>query len=216
MPPKNPKFDLRMKYQRVFEISIILSILLILTAFTYFPRIEREAIVLEEKQELINLDDVILTDSKPEPPPPPKPVIPIESPVDEDLEDVEIDETDLIEDDSVRKDPPAYFDDDNTDEYEIFYALEDMPEIIGGLKSLQNSVVYPDLAVRSRIQGKVIVQALIDKEGNVESASILKGIGAGCDEAAVTAVMNTKFIPGKQRGKAVRVYVSVPIMFKLN
>jgi len=44
---------------------------------------------------------------------------------------------------------------------------------------------------------------------------VIKGIGAGCDEAAVQAVMQTKFKPGKQRGKAVKVQVSIPIVFKL-
>ncbi len=46
-------------------------------------------------------------------------------------------------------------------------------------------------------------------------AIILKGIGAGCDDAAIKAVMETKFNPGEQRGKPVKVIVSVPVVFKL-
>ena len=46
--------------------------------------------------------------------------------------------------------------------------------------------------------------------------TVLKGIGAGCDEAALNAVLKTKFKPGKQRGKPVNVQVSIPVIFKLN
>ena len=51
--------------------------------------------------------------------------------------------------------------------------------------------------------------------GNVYNVEILRGIGGGCDEAAAEAVLNTKFYPGEQRGKPVKVMVSVPISFKL-
>jgi len=53
------------------------------------------------------------------------------------------------------------------------------------------------------------------KKGNVTKAIILKGIGAGCDDAAIKAVMETKFNQREQRGKPVKVIVSVPVVFKL-
>ncbi|KAA0242620.1 MAG: TonB family protein [Chlorobiota bacterium] len=57
--------------------------------------------------------------------------------------------------------------------------------------------------------------AFVNENGDVTKAQILKGIGAGCDEAARDAVLQTKFKPGKQRGVPVKVQVSIPIVFKL-
>lgn len=96
-----------------------------------------------------------------------------------------------------------------------FVAVEEMPEPVGGMKSIQEKILYPEIAKRAGIEGKVYVLAFIDENGNVVSAKILKGIGAGCDEAALNAVKETKFTPGKQRGKPVKTQVSIPIMFKL-
>jgi protein TonB len=86
--------------------------------------------------------------------------------------------------------------------------------LIGGLKTLQSKIKYPEIARRVGAEGKVIVQALVDESGNVISVSTLKGIGSGCDEVAMDAVKNSKFTPGKQRGKNVKVQVNIPIVFK--
>jgi protein TonB len=59
------------------------------------------------------------------------------------------------------------------------------------------------------------VLAFVDETGRVTGAKIIKGIGAGCDEAALDAVRQTQFKPGKQRGTPVKVQVSIPIVFKL-
>ena len=75
-----------------------------------------------------------------------------------------------------------------------------MPEIIGGLESIQRNVVYPEIAIRAGVEGTVYVMAFVDENGNVVRADVVKGIGAGCDEAAQAAVMKAKFKPGKQRG----------------
>ncbi|MCK7525607.1 MAG: energy transducer TonB [Ignavibacteriales bacterium] len=70
------------------------------------------------------------------------------------------------------------------------------------------------MAKRAGVEGKVYVLAFVDEAGNVTRAKIIKGIGAGCDEAALDAVRQTKFKPGKQRGTPVKVQVSIPIVFK--
>ena len=101
------------------------------------------------------------------------------------------------------------------DEDTYFVAVEEMPEPIGGIKSIQEKIHYPEIAKRAGIEGKVYVLAFIDENGDVKNVKIIKGIGAGCDEAALDAVKQTKFIPGRQRGKAVKVRVSIPISFKL-
>ena len=90
-----------------------------------------------------------------------------------------------------------------------------MPEPIGGISAIQQKIEYPEIAKRAGVEGKVYVIAFVDEDGNVTGAKIIKGIGAGCDEAALDAVRKTKFKPGKQRGTPVKVQVSIPIVFKL-
>ncbi len=98
---------------------------------------------------------------------------------------------------------------------EYFVAVEEMPEPIGGIKAIQEKIVYPEIAKRAGVEGKVYVLAFVDENGTVTNAKILKGLGAGCDEAALNAILKTKFKPGKQRGVPVKVQVSIPIVFKL-
>jgi TonB family protein len=97
-----------------------------------------------------------------------------------------------------------------------FVAVEVMPEPIGGIEAIQSRIHYPEIAKRAGIEGKIYVLALINEEGTVDQTQILRGLGAGLDEAAMDAVKQTKFIPGKQSGKPVKVQVSIPIVFKLN
>ena len=93
---------------------------------------------------------------------------------------------------------------------------EVMPEPIGGMSAIQKKVIYPEIAQKAGVEGKVYIKTFIDEKGNVTKTEILKGIGNGCDKAAIKAVKETKFTPAKLRGKLVKVQVVVPIMFKLN
>jgi protein TonB len=96
-----------------------------------------------------------------------------------------------------------------------FVAVEDMPEPIGGIQGIQNKIVYPDIAKRAGVKGRVYVLAFVDEKGNVTKTVVQKGLGAGLDEAAEDAIKQTKFKPGMQRGKPVKVQVMIPIVFKL-
>jgi len=101
------------------------------------------------------------------------------------------------------------------DEEYYFVAVEEMPQVIGGVEAIVRVLQYPEIAIRAQVQGKVYVLAYVDETGVVTKTELLKGIGAGCDEAALTAVKKVKFIPGKQRGVAVKVKVSVPVIFRI-
>ncbi len=102
------------------------------------------------------------------------------------------------------------------DTEETYYvAVDEMPEPIGGMKSIQEKILYPELAKRAGIEGRVFVLAFIDETGNVADAKVIRGIGAGCDEAALEAVKQTKFSPGKHKGELVKAQVAIPIQFKL-
>lgn len=103
----------------------------------------------------------------------------------------------------------------NDENSDYFVATEEMPEPIGGLYAIQSKIKYPEEAKRNGIEGKVFILAFIDEKGNVANAKVIKGAGSGLDEAALDAVKQTKFTPGKQEGKPVKVQVSIPIVFKL-
>jgi len=98
-----------------------------------------------------------------------------------------------------------------------FIPYDQAPEPIGGFEDIQKRVVYPEIPHDARIEGTVVVQAFVDKNGNVTETNIIKGIpNTGLDEAAIDAVNDTKFKPAKQRNETVGVWVSIPIVFKLN
>lgn len=105
---------------------------------------------------------------------------------------------------------PAY----QSEEYLAF--AEKMPEPVGGLPAIYKLIEYPSMAKNIGVQGKVYVLAFINKDGTVDDVKVIKGIGAGCDEATVEAIKKTKFIPGESGGKPSKVKMSLQINFKLS
>jgi len=97
----------------------------------------------------------------------------------------------------------------------IFVPYDHPPEPVGGFKAIQSHLKYPEAARRENIQGSVIVHVLIDEQGKVVDARILKSLSPECDQAAIYAVKNTEWRPAKQKDKPVRVWVSIPVMFRL-
>lgn len=103
---------------------------------------------------------------------------------------------------------------------EAFTFAEEMPTFPGGNEELVTFIVkntvYPEIAKRAGVEGKVFVSFVVEKNGSVSEAGVVKGIGAGCDEEAVRVVkMMPKWKPGRQNGAPVRVKVSIPVVFKL-
>jgi TonB family protein len=94
--------------------------------------------------------------------------------------------------------------------------VEKQPSVIGGMAGLYQRIRYPQQAIQNNIEGTVMVQFVVTKDGAVENAKVLKGIGAGCDQEALRVIKSTKFIPGTSRGKPVNVRLTIPITFRLN
>ena len=211
---KNPKYDVKRKYYRVLQISVILSLSILILAFKFFPDLSTPAIESNPFQELTKVVYVPPTENEIKTPEPPRPQIPIETPTDEILEDFEIKSTELDVNAKVYKTPPIIKNDEVEPDI-IFVAVEQMPVPIGGIAAIQKKIVYPEFAIRAGIHGKVHVKAFVDEEGKVFKVELVKGIGGGCDEVALEAVKNSNFIPGKQRGRAVKVQVGIPIIFTL-
>jgi TonB family protein len=104
---------------------------------------------------------------------------------------------------------------------ELFTVVEQQPEYEGGMeafyKYVSSEMTYPLQARQRGIEGRVYVQFVVEKDGSLSDVKVIKGIGAGCDSEAVRVVQNaSSFKPGTQRGRPVRVRMSMPIIFKLN
>jgi TonB family protein len=83
------------------------------------------------------------------------------------------------------------------------------------LQSSYNDLKYPAIAKKAGIEGRVVIQFVVDTDGSVSSATVLRGIGGGCDEEALRFVKASKWTPGMGDGKPVKVKLSIPITFKL-
>lgn len=197
----------------VYEISLAVSLLLVIAGFKFFPHAPSKYRLVAYTQEVVKVEDIEVTRQQDRPPPPPKPPVVIEAPPDEILGDIPIASSEVRVADVVA--PPAPKQQAGEDTKEYFMAVEEMPQLIGGMTALMKLVEYPDLAVRAGIQGRVYVLAYVNEQGDVVRAEVLKGIGAGCDEAALAAVKKIKFVPGKQRGKPVKTRISIPVEFRL-
>ncbi|MGA9294891.1 MAG: TonB family protein [Ignavibacteriaceae bacterium] len=211
---KTSKADLRGKYNRNLEVSIIIALIFLIAAFKYSPQKNEVIKYVEPGQDLI-ISAYVEPTKQTEPPPKARPVIPQIS-MDPEIKDIEFESTDLFVDANADK-PPERVEVHKTieNENDIFVVVEDLPQPIGGLQAIQSKIHYTDLAMKADIQGKVIVLAVIDKNGNVIDAQIAKSLFPQLDKIALDAVKQTKFIPGRQRGKPVKVRMTIPITFKL-
>jgi len=99
---------------------------------------------------------------------------------------------------------------------EKFIPYDTAPEPIGGFMAIQNNVIYPEADQEAGHEGTVVVQAFLDENGDVTKAVILRSPGLeGLEIAAMNAIKQTKFKPALQKEKPVGVYISIPVVFKL-
>ena len=110
---------------------------------------------------------------------------------------------------------------DKADEEQvIFQVVEEMPSFPGGMsecmKFLARNIKYPVLAQEAKIEGRVIVQFVVDRDGSVNDIKVVRSISPQLDAEAVRVIgLMPKWNPGKQRGKAVAVKYTMPIQFRL-
>ncbi len=211
--------SLRKLYPILFEIGLILSLLftLFMVKIDFYPA--EEEIEYEVKQEVVQIEEIEMTRQDTPPPPPPRPPVPVEVPNDEIIVQEKLNfDSELNLSDKLHIPPPPKPqgpEKAEEGENEIFVVVEQMPELIGGIASVMKEIEYPEMALRAGIEGRVVVQFVIDEQGNVVNPEVIRGIGGGCDEEAVRAIKKAKFIPGLQRGVPVKVRYSVPITFSL-
>ena len=109
---------------------------------------------------------------------------------------------------------------DSTGKVEIFADPEQQPYFPGGetalLKYLQENVKYPPKAINDSIQGRVVVQFLIDPAGCVGEVKVVRSVSEELDAEAVRVVKTLpRFVPGRMFGKAVSMWYTLPVTFKL-
>jgi len=200
------QLSLKLRFPFIIRITGLLSIILSISLFIILPRFTGETAQEDYDQIIIEQIDIPQTQQIERPPPPARPSIPIES-EDEDLaDDLTIEETDLSDFEAWDAPPPP-----PSGPQVKFIPYDDPPVPLTPIKPK-----YPEIAQEAGIEGTVFIQAFIDKKGRVIETTIIKGIpNTGLDEAAIEAIRKTRFRPAKQRERAVGVWISIPVNFKL-
>jgi len=103
---------------------------------------------------------------------------------------------------------------------EVFRSVEQMPQFPGGeaalMKYLSSHINYPPMAAENNVQGRVVVQFVVDKTGKVGEVKVVRSVDKDLDKEAVRVCKSLpKFTPGRQNGQAVSVWYTLPVTFKL-
>lgn len=219
---KTEKADLTNKTALFFSIGLLITMGITLSAFNW-KNYDESLLDLQGKS--TNFFEEMMEVPPTEQPPPPAPIIqqpqiievPDEEEIKEDLNlkfDVEVTEETKVE--AIIVAPIE----EKEDVDQIFSVVEESAEPKGGMpafyKYVGDKIKYPAQARRMGVEGRVFVEFVVNRDGSIVDVRSIKGIGAGCDEEAVRIVQSAPaWKPGKQRGKAVRQKMVIPIIFKL-
>ena len=213
MDKLSTRMKFKLNYRKVLEVSMVFALVVLIVMFQAFKRFETKITLKKAAIPIIQIDEIPLTEQIERPPPPSRPSVPIPT-EDEDVpEDLTIEETEINFDEEP---PPAPPPPEEEEETPLFVPYDSAPEIIGGMAAVKRHLVYPEIARRAGVEGTVIIQVLVDIKGVVNNTRIAKSLGNnGCDEAAIEALKKVKWKPALQRDKPVKVWVSIPVIFKL-
>jgi len=223
------------KYQRAdinryrfifFNIGLIISLGLTYTAFEWKFYDDDGAIniTLVSDDSFDEIVEIPPTEQPPPPPPQLKNILIIEIDNMVEIEDeLEISfDMEMTEDMAIDNLPEVVVMEEEEEEVsdEIFLIVEENPLPKGGMsafyKYVNSNMGYPSQARRMRIEGRVFVQFVIEKDGSISQVEVIRGIDSSCNQEAIRVISNVPaWLPGKQRGKPVRVKMVLPISFKL-
>lgn len=169
--------------------------------------------------------DIQQTTQEMTPPPPPAPIVEVQvlNVVEDNVKTEHIEMTSEIDEKTeiVVAPPVSAPVEEEEDEHVVFVVVETMPEFPGGqqqlFRYLSENIKYPVIAQENGIQGKVICQFVVNKDGSIVEVEVVRSGGdASLDKEAIRVIKSMpKWNPGKQRGKPVRVKYTVPVNFKL-
>ena len=197
---------LKAKYPIVVRLTTLLGIGLVILNFLLFPRFGNSLEFEDIEQVIIENIDIPQTQQIDNTPPPARPSIPVPSDDEDIADDLTLDELDFDDFSNLDAPPPP-----PSGPKVVFIPYDDPPVAMSPIRPR-----YPEIAQEAGIEGVVVVQAFIDEKGRVKETLILKGVpNTGLDEAAMEAIRKTRFRPAKQRERAVGVWISIPVNFRL-
>ena len=223
---KYPKYDLENYRSIFFLVGLVFALAVMYGMFqykTYNAKVEDIAVNDEgnfEQEDIpITRNDVEL----PPPPPPQQQVSDVLEIVNDDtkLEDDFNFDVESDEDESIQfTDVDLNDDEGETEDDQIFISVQQMPEFPGGQMALRRYIAehiqYPVLARENDIEGVVTVQFVVGKKGEVSNVFVIRGVDPLLDSEAVRVVKSLpRFKPGMQQGRPVKVWFTLPIVFKL-
>lgn len=222
---KSPKADLEGKRGTWLLVGYVIVLALMFVAFEWTQRDVKVAtdtgvvdVVFEEEIIPITQQEEIKA-----PPPPEAPSVAEVLNIVEDNSDVQetaIASTEENNEAVEVKYVPVTVEEEEPEEETIFQVVEVMPEFPGGmaecLKFLGKNIKYPTIAQENGVQGRVIVQFVVNRDGSIVDPVVVRSVDPYLDKEALRVIKSMpKWKPGQQRGKAVRVKYTVPVTFKL-
>lgn len=224
---KSPKANLEKHRSTFILIGLVFAVSVLFFAFEWTSATEKvdEAIIV---QDVLAEEEIEITRRDAEPPPPPPP-----PPVEETPEIIQVVEEEVqtrfeinVEDDQSQRQaqtyvpPPPPQPKEEAVTEEIFVVVEEQPEYPGGnaamMQFLSNNIRYPVIAQENGIQGRVICNFVVERDGSITDVQVVRGVDPSLDREAVRVIQQMpRWKPGKQRGQAVRVRFTLPVVFRL-
>ncbi len=209
---KADKANLKFHYRKTLELATVIALSLVLLTAQLARQVSMAATTAETADITIEVADIPPTEQLHRPPPPPKPSVPVPTDSEDIPEDLTIASTEIDLSD-IPPPPPPPEDDDST----IFVAYDEPPQIVGGMAELSKYLHYPRLAQKAGMEGIVYVKVLVGVDGRTQKAEVIKSKpeNMGFEKSAMEAIWKVKWQPAKQREQKIRVWVSIPVQFKL-
>ena len=224
---KAPKANIETQKTTFLLMGLVVALAVLFVGFEWSSSISKldetvivQDVLAEEEIEITQRDP-----TPPPPPPPPEPEVPEIIEVTEEKVETKIDLSSLEDDQSKAQiqtytppPPPKPVEEEATEE--IFVVVEQQPEFPGGMSALMkflgDNIKYPVIAQENGIQGRVITNFVVERDGSITDVQVVRGQDPSLDKEAVRVIQTMpRWKPGQQRGKAVRVRFTLPVVFRL-
>ena len=224
---KSPKADLESNRLTYVLLGFVFVLAVLYVGFEWT---DKEITVYEVEESLVNeaeeeMTEITFQEETPPPPPPPAEVPQVIEEITIVDDNTEVAEVDFSSEDDETKVqevilPPAPPVEEEPEVEEIFLIVEKQPEFPGGhaalMKYFNDNVRYTVSAVENGMQGRVVCQFTVWKDGSVSDVKVLRSVDPALDREAIRLISNMpKWKPGEQRGKAVSCKFTVPVVFRL-
>lgn len=225
---KTPKADLENKKSTWLLVGYVIVLAFMFIAFEWTER----DVKIDTSQAVTDLVfeeeiEIPITEQPEQLPPPPQEAPSIAETLTIVDDDTEVEETEIASTEEtgqameIKYVAPTVEEEEDPEEQTIFEVVEQMPEFPNGgmaglMQFLSKNIEYPTIAQENGTQGRVTVQFVVNKDGSIVDAKVLRGVDPYLDKEALRVINSMpKWKPGMQRGKPVRVKYTVPVMFRL-